>query len=197
MLYLYFNINEYFTAGYKLQGMERTLLDRLFVGDYAVIFWTAQSVCVFIPLLIMLAVLGLKRYEHFIIPGMVFASGLVIVGAWAKRYIIIVPTLRSPFLPSGQRLPWEWTHYSPTWVEWSITAAAGSSRSDSSMAASRSSGSARTAANWSGRRSASSSALAIMPSVVSIPPNSSTAALETISSGKHGAMTGRWPLGVG
>lgn len=124
MLYLYFNINEYLTAGYKLQGMERTLLDRLFVGDYAVIFWTAQSVCVFIPLLIMFAVLGLKRYEHFIIPGMVFASGLVIVGAWAKRYIIIVPTLRSPFLPSGQRLPWEWTHYSPTWVEWSITAAA-------------------------------------------------------------------------
>ena len=49
---------------------------------------------------------------------------MVIVGAWAKRYIIVVPTLRSPYLPSGQRLPWEWTHYHPTWVEWSITAAA-------------------------------------------------------------------------
>ncbi|MGB9105814.1 MAG: NrfD/PsrC family molybdoenzyme membrane anchor subunit, partial [Terriglobales bacterium] len=124
LLYLYFNINEYLTAGYKLQGMERTLLDRLFVGDYAFTFWTAQSICVFIPLLIMIAVLGLKRYEQFTIPGIVFASGLVVVGAWAKRYIIIVPTLRSPFLPSGQRLPWEWTHYNPTWVEWSITAAA-------------------------------------------------------------------------
>lgn len=44
-------------------------------------------------------------------------------GAWAKRYIIIVPTLSSPYLPA-QRLPWEWAHYRPTWVEWSITAAA-------------------------------------------------------------------------
>jgi hypothetical protein len=49
---------------------------------------------------------------------------MVIVGAWVKRYFIIVPTLRSPYLPSGQRLPWSWTHYHPSWVEWSITAAA-------------------------------------------------------------------------
>ena len=124
MLYLYFNINEYLTSGYKLEGMDRVLLDRLFLGDYAGLFWSAQSLCVFLPLLIMLAVLGLKRYQQFTIPGVVLASLLVVVGAWLKRYIIVVPTLRSPFLPSGQRLPWEWTHYRPTWVEWSITAAA-------------------------------------------------------------------------
>jgi hypothetical protein len=72
----------------------------------------------------MIAVLGIKRYHRYTIPGVVLSSALVIVGAWAKRYIIVVPTLRSPYLPSGQRLPWEWTHYHPTWVEWSITAAA-------------------------------------------------------------------------
>ncbi|HYL13671.1 MAG TPA: NrfD/PsrC family molybdoenzyme membrane anchor subunit [Terriglobales bacterium] len=124
LIYLYFNINEYLTAGYKLEGTERLLMDRLFVGDYAVLFWAAQSVCVFIPAALMIAVLGFKRYHRYTIPGVVLSSALVVVGAWAKRYIIVVPTLRSPYLPSGQRLPWEWTHYHPTWVEWSITAAA-------------------------------------------------------------------------
>ncbi|MBZ5520899.1 MAG: polysulfide reductase NrfD [Acidobacteriia bacterium] len=124
LIYLYFNINEYLTAGYKLEGSERMLLDRLFVGDYAVLFWVGQATCVFIPAAIMIAVLGFQRYHRYTIPGVVFSSGLVIVGAWVKRYIIVVPTLRSPYLPSGQRLPWEWTHYHPSWVEWSITAAA-------------------------------------------------------------------------
>src|SRR5208337_5234376 len=124
LMYLYFNINEYLTAGYKLEGSERLLMERLFVGDYAVLFWVAQSLCVFIPAALMIAVLGLKRYHRYTIPGVVLSSALVIVGAWVKRYIIVVPTLRSPYLPSGQRLPWEWTHYHPTWVEWSITAAA-------------------------------------------------------------------------
>ena len=124
LIYLYFNINEYFTAGYKLEGTERALIQRLFTGDYALLFWVAQAMCVFIPAVLMIAVLGIKRYRPFCIPGVVFSSLLVIIGAWLKRYIIVVPTLRSPFLPSGQRLPWEWTHYHPTWVEWSITAAA-------------------------------------------------------------------------
>jgi len=124
LMYLYFNVNEYLTAGYKLEGSERLLMQRLFVGDYAVLFWVAQSLCVFIPAALMIAVLGIKRYHRYTIPGVVLSSAMVIVGAWAKRYIIVVPTLRSPYLPSGQRLPWEWTHYHPTWVEWSITAAA-------------------------------------------------------------------------
>ena len=124
LIYLYFNINEYLTAGYKLEGSERALIERLFTGDYAALFWVAQGLCVFIPALLMIAVLGIKRYRCYCIPGVVFSSVLVIIGAWLKRYIIVVPTLRSPFLPSGQRLPWEWTHYRPTWVEWSITAAA-------------------------------------------------------------------------
>jgi molybdopterin-containing oxidoreductase family membrane subunit len=124
LMYLYFNINEYLTAGYKLEGSERLLMARLFVGDYAVLFWAAQSLCVSIPAALMIAVLGFKRFHRYIIPGVVLSSAFVIVGAWAKRYIIVVPTLRSPYLPSGQRLPWEWTHYHPSWVEWSITAAA-------------------------------------------------------------------------
>jgi len=123
MLYLYFNINEYLTAAYKFQGGEKVLLDRLFHGDYAPYFWTTQVIGVALPMLLMAAVLGPKRYREFAIPGLGLASFLVVVGAWAKRYLIVVPTLSSPFLPI-QRLPETWAHYAPSWVEWSITAAA-------------------------------------------------------------------------
>ena len=124
LIYLYFNINEYLTTGYKLEGAERLLLDRLFSGDYASLFWIAQGLCVFVPAALLIFVLGFKRFHRHTIPAVVLSSAMVIIGAWAKRYIIVVPTLRSPFLPSGQRLPWQWTHYHPSWVEWSITAAA-------------------------------------------------------------------------
>jgi len=123
LLYLYFNVNEYLTMGYKFEGIEKGYLTRLFFGDYAPLFWTVQAVGVFIPALLLMAVLGLKRHQSLIIPGVALASFLAIVGAWAKRYLIVVPTLSSPYLP-GQRIPWEWTHYRPTWVEWSVTAAA-------------------------------------------------------------------------
>ena len=123
LLYLYFNVNEYLTVAYKFQGGEKLLLDRLFSGDYAPYFWTVQVVGVLLPMLLMMAVLGPKRYRHFTVPGLGLASFLAIAGAWAKRYLIVVPTLASPFLPI-QRVPESWSHYTPTWIEWSITAAA-------------------------------------------------------------------------
>jgi molybdopterin-containing oxidoreductase family membrane subunit len=123
LLYLYFNVNEYLTVAYKFQGGEKLLLERLFFGDYAPYFWTVQVIGVALPMLLMIAVLGPKRYRQFTIPGLGLASFLAIIGAWAKRYLIVVPTLSSPFLPI-QRVPQEWSHYTPTWVEWSITAAA-------------------------------------------------------------------------
>ena len=123
LLYLYFNINEYLTVGYKFQNGEKLLLDRLLTGDYSPYFWTVQVAGVGLPMLLMIAVLGPKRYRQFTIPGLGLASFLVIVGAWAKRYLIVVPTLSSPFLPI-QGVPETWGHYVPSMVEWSITAAA-------------------------------------------------------------------------
>ena len=57
------------------------------------------------------------------IAAAVVASLLINVGAWVKRFVIIVPTLQYPFLPI-QRAPAGWAIYRPSWVEWSITAAA-------------------------------------------------------------------------
>ncbi|MBI2677964.1 MAG: polysulfide reductase NrfD [Candidatus Koribacter versatilis] len=123
LLYLYFNINEYLTIGYKVEGPERRLVYDLFFGRYAGAFWTVQTVGVIVPLLLMLTVLAWPRYRQFTVQGVSLAAFLVVIGAWAKRYLIIVPTLQTPFLPA-QHLPENWTNYTPTWVEWSITAAA-------------------------------------------------------------------------
>ncbi|MBI4280446.1 MAG: polysulfide reductase NrfD [Armatimonadetes bacterium] len=46
------------------------------------------------------------------------ASVLVNIGMWLKRYIIVIPSMALPITPS------EWATYTPTWVEWAITAAA-------------------------------------------------------------------------
>lgn len=123
LLYTYFNINEYLTVGYKFPGMHKTLLEELMFGEYALSFWGVQMMGVFCPIALMIAVLAFKRHQQFIIPGVAFASAAVVAGAWAKRYLIVIPTLSSPYLPT-QGVPWEWSHYRPTWVEWSITLAA-------------------------------------------------------------------------
>ncbi len=119
LLYLYFNINEYLVAGYKLEQPERDLIESLFTGRYAHLFWLVQSGGLFIPILMLVAVLAVEPLKRFTIPVVGWASLLVVVGAWAKRFLIVVPTLQTPFLPA-QRLPAEWTSYRPTWIEWSI-----------------------------------------------------------------------------
>lgn len=124
LTYLYFNINEYLTVGYKMAEHERNLIETLFSGQYAWLFWGVQSMGVIVPTFLLGFILGIKPLrERFSIEGTFLASVLVIIGAWLKRYIIVVPTLMNPHLPM-QGIPAEWTSYRPTWVEWAITAAA-------------------------------------------------------------------------
>ena len=123
LIFLYFNINEYMTVGYKLPGADKALLDRLFEGDFAPYFKAMLGLTTLGPSLLLVSVLGVKRWKQYTIPGTVTAAAFVVLGAWLERYLIVVPTLSSPFLPA-QGLPSDWMHYRPTWVEWSITAAA-------------------------------------------------------------------------
>ena len=51
---------------------------------------------------------------------MLIMSILVILGAWFKRFLIVVPTLNHPYIPI-QRVPEDWLHYYPTFQEWFIT----------------------------------------------------------------------------
>lgn len=46
--------------------------------------------------------------------GLFVVSCLVQLGMWAERFMLIVISLHSDFLPSS------WRMYTPSWVDWSI-----------------------------------------------------------------------------
>jgi molybdopterin-containing oxidoreductase family membrane subunit len=116
LVYLYFNINEYLLPAYKMKSSEADHILELFTGEFAVMFWSVQILGMVIPILVLLFPQGRKPFPMFLI------GIAVVVGAWFKRYLIVVPTLLHPFLPI-QNVPEEWTQYYPTWEEWSIAMA--------------------------------------------------------------------------
>jgi Ni/Fe-hydrogenase subunit HybB-like protein len=42
------------------------------------------------------------------------------LGAWFKRFLIVIPSLQHPYLPI-QGVDESYLHYNPTWEEWAIT----------------------------------------------------------------------------
>jgi molybdopterin-containing oxidoreductase family membrane subunit len=116
LLYIYFTFSEYLTTGYGNVEIESRLLTLLFSGQYAVHFWVMAIIGLAIPALI----LAVPRTAT--IWGFFLAAVFVNFGMWIKRYLIVIPTLETPYLDI-QRAPENFTIYSPTWVEWSITAA--------------------------------------------------------------------------
>ena len=111
-LYLYLVITEYLTVGYKLQMDDKHLLELLMLGKNALWFWFFVVAGIVIPAFLLIFRRGRT------IPRIVIASILVTVAMWVKRFIITVPSLQVPLMP------FEFGAYTPTWVEWSITAAA-------------------------------------------------------------------------
>ncbi|HJW30143.1 MAG TPA: hypothetical protein VJ508_12965, partial [Saprospiraceae bacterium] len=81
---------------------------------YAPLFWSVQIGGMVIPILLMLFRKGRTPLPLFII------SIMVIVGAWFKRFLIVIPTLNHPYFPMDQA-PEAWRHYTPTFAEWCIT----------------------------------------------------------------------------
>jgi molybdopterin-containing oxidoreductase family membrane subunit len=114
LVYLYFNINEYFIPAYKMKAAESAHLKDLFYGRYSPLFWSVQIFGMIIPIIVLMFRRGRKPFPMFIIAIM------VVVGAWFKRFLIVIPTLSHPFIPMT-RVPESWQHYLPTFKEWWIT----------------------------------------------------------------------------
>ena len=113
LVWLYFMTAEYLTTFYGQEVEEMHIFWEKFTGAFAIPFWVMFSCCFAIPLVIFLTK-GKKSI------GWMVAAGLIVnVGMWLERYIVILPTLTRPRLLSGSTMG----VYSPTWVEWLITAA--------------------------------------------------------------------------
>ena len=116
LVYLYFNLNEYMVPGYKMKKFEAIHINELFTGAHAFLFWSTQLLGLVIPIILLLFKKMRKPFPMLII------GIFVLVGAWFKRYIIVVPTQEHPFLPI-QNVPMNFKVYTPTLIEILITIA--------------------------------------------------------------------------
>jgi molybdopterin-containing oxidoreductase family membrane subunit len=110
LVYLYFNINEFMVPVYKMKLADGVHLKTLFSGGYAFLFWFVQIVGLILPILLIVMKFFRKPLPLTII------SVVVLVSAWFKRYLIVIPTMEHPFLPV-QNVPEHFHHYTPTSTE--------------------------------------------------------------------------------
>jgi molybdopterin-containing oxidoreductase family membrane subunit len=116
LIYAYFNLNEYLVPAYKMRGAEGKLLNDLFTGHYAPIYWSVQLFGMALP-----AVLLLWKRARKPLPIAIIAL-FVVVAAWFKRYLIVTPIMLHPYTPI-QSVPANWAVYFPSWIEIAIVAA--------------------------------------------------------------------------
>ena len=111
--YGYFTFSDYLTKWYGSIKMDSILIDKLF-SEYYSLFIFANYIGILIPGII----IALPRFRT--IPNITIASVIAVLALWVNRYIIVIPTLETPFLPI-QDVRTAWIKYTPTWIEWSLT----------------------------------------------------------------------------
>jgi len=113
LLFGYFTFSEYFARWFSHKETDTQLLDTLFTG-YFWEFIFANYIGVLIPI----AIIFIKKFRT--IKSITFAAIVAVLGLWVNRFLIVVPTLETPYLPIQDTRP-EFIHYTATWVEWSLT----------------------------------------------------------------------------
>jgi len=111
--YGYFTFSDYLTKWYGSIKMDSILIDKLFTQYYS-LFIFANYRGILLPGII----IAFPRFRT--IPNITIAAIIALLALWVNRYIIVVPTLETPFLPIQDVRP-DWIRYSPTWVEWALT----------------------------------------------------------------------------
>ena len=113
LLYGYFTFSEYFSRWFSHKVHDTNLLNTLFTR-YFWMFIFANYIGVLVPIVI----LFFKKLRT--IRSITIAAIISIIGLWFNRYLIIVPTLETPYLPIQDTRP-EFIHYTATWVEWALS----------------------------------------------------------------------------
>jgi molybdopterin-containing oxidoreductase family membrane subunit len=111
----YFTFSDYLTKWYGSEKNDEMLIQLLFRE-----FYWSFIISNYIGVLLPLIVVGIPRFRT--ITNITVTAVIVVIALWLNRYLIVVPTLESPYLPIQDSRP-EWLNYTATWVEWSLTAA--------------------------------------------------------------------------
>lgn len=113
LLYGYFTFSEYFSRWFSHKTHDTNLLNTLF-NKYFWEFIIANYIGVLVPI----AILFFKKFRT--INSITFAAVIAVLGLWLNRYLIVVPTLETPYLPIQDTRP-EFIEYSATWIEWALS----------------------------------------------------------------------------
>src|SRR3990170_6652351 len=110
--YGYFMFSEYLTEGYKMHETAGPLLELLMIGRLAPFFWLFVVGGIVLPVVL----IALPQTRN--ISGITIAALAVVLGMWLKRFLVVVPGLAEPLMPSGLVIYW------PSQVEIAITVGA-------------------------------------------------------------------------
>jgi len=113
--YGYFTFSDYLTKWYGSIKMDSLLIDKLF-NQYYSLFIFANYIGILLPLII----IAIPKFRT--IRNITIAAIIALIALWVNRYIIVIPTLETPFLPIQDSRP-DWIKYTPTWIEWALTMA--------------------------------------------------------------------------
>lgn len=115
--FAYFTLSEYITEWYNVSETHGRWIDKFVdFSEFGMMSLATIMLAIVIPLIVLIV-------PKFRTPGSITAvSVLILIGLWFKRYLIIVPTLETPYLPIQDLRP-EYMHYQATWVEWALTLA--------------------------------------------------------------------------
>jgi molybdopterin-containing oxidoreductase family membrane subunit len=113
LLFGYFTFSEYFARWFSHKTHDTDLLNTLFTR-YFWMFIFANYIGVLVPIVI----LFFKKLRT--IKSITFAAVIGVLGLWFNRYLIVVPTLETPYLPIQDTRP-EFIHYTATWIEWALS----------------------------------------------------------------------------
>jgi len=109
LMVAYGYLMEVFTAFYSAESYELFLIKNRATGPYASMYWALWTCNVVIP-----QMLWFKRVRQSPV-ALFFLAGIINIGMWLERYVIIVISLSRDFLPSSwgmyQGSPWDWSMF--------------------------------------------------------------------------------------
>ncbi len=114
LVYIYFNLNEVLVPGFKPGTAAGAHIQELLVGHEATLYWAVQIFGLVIPFFLLL----ISRFRKPL--SITIISLAIFIGAWLKRFLIVVPSQLEPYLPI-QNVPDKYYQYSPTTAEVAIT----------------------------------------------------------------------------
>jgi len=99
---------EFFMAWYSANPYESFTFINRATGPYAWAYWTMFTCNVFVP-----QIFWFRKMRRSI-PVMFVISILINIGMWFERFVIVVSSLASDFMPAN------WSYYSPTFIDVAI-----------------------------------------------------------------------------